>query len=142
MAIPDPRARYVADSVGTASPGRLLVMLFDRLLLDHDRALDALTAGDRSKADAALRHAQDIVLELRGSLDVAAWSGGPGLAALYDFLLRELLRAQLRGDAAVVVSCRELVAPLAEAWREAATVTAASRPQAGVAGRASVAARG
>ena len=32
------RDRYVGDSIATASPSRLLVMLYDRLLLDLDNA--------------------------------------------------------------------------------------------------------
>ena len=35
-------AAYKADGVTTASPGRLIVMLYDRLLIDLDRAETAL----------------------------------------------------------------------------------------------------
>lgn len=34
MTSPALRNRYLNDSVSTASPGRLLVMLYDRLVLD------------------------------------------------------------------------------------------------------------
>ncbi len=37
----DPRATYQLASVTTASPARLLVMLFDRLVLDCERGLRA-----------------------------------------------------------------------------------------------------
>ena len=114
------RARYVGDSVATASPQQLLVMLYDRLALDLERAADALTAGDRRVAGEQLRHAQDIVFELRSSLKVEAWEGGPRLASLYAWLLTELTTANVKGDRNRVQACRQVVEPLRDAWRQAA----------------------
>ena len=114
------RARYVGDSVATASPARLLVMLYDRLVLDLLQGERAQRAGDRETANRCLQHAQQIVLELRLGLDVTAWEGGVGLAKLYTFLLSELAAANVRGDADRTARCREVVEPLQEAWREAA----------------------
>lgn len=117
----DPRRkRFVDDAVSTASPARLLCLLYDRLQLDLGLAVSALGEGDRPGAAASIGHAQQIVLELRGSLDVDAWDGGPGLASLYAWILGELGRAMISGDPAVVVACAELVAPLRAAWHEAA----------------------
>ncbi len=115
-----PRNRYLDDSVMTASPARLLVMLYDRLVLDLGQAEEALRAGDRETGSDRLCHAQDIILELRGSLDVTAWEGGPGLASLYGFVFSELVRANVKADADVTASCRTLLEPLRDAWREAA----------------------
>jgi flagellar protein FliS len=114
------RARYVGDSVATASPQQLLVMLYDRLALDLQRASEALTAGDRRTAGEQLRHAQDIVFELRSSLKVEAWEGGPRLASLYAWLLTELTTANVKGDRNRVQACRQVVEPLRDAWRQAA----------------------
>src|SRR3954451_24584983 len=115
------RERYLGDTVNTASPGKLLVMLYDRLALDLNRGEQAITAGDRQEGSRQLQHAQDILAELLATLDVDAWSGGPGLAALYAFLLTELINANITGDAARVATCRGLVEPLRDAWREAAS---------------------
>jgi flagellar secretion chaperone FliS len=120
MTSPALRARYLADTVSTASPARLLVMLYDRLLLDLSQGEAAMRAGEREVASDRIIHAQDIVLELRGSLDVTGWTGAPGLARLYSFLLTELIRANVRQEPDRVAGCRELVQPLAEAWRTAA----------------------
>src|SRR5437763_1277354 len=110
MTNPALRARYMSTSVTTASPGQLLVMLYDRLVIDLTRAEEALLTGDRTAGSAQLLHAQDIIVELRSTLNVDVWEGGPGLAQLYDFLLRELIRANVRADAGVAASCRALVA--------------------------------
>ncbi len=114
------RERYLNDSISTASPARLLVMLYDRLVLDLVQAEEALTAGDRTAAGAPLMHAQEIILELRSTLKLDVWDGAQGLADLYGFLLPELISANVKGDVGKVASSRQLVEPLRDAWREAA----------------------
>ena len=120
------RARYLSDRVATASPQQLLVMLYDRLALDLERGHDAMAAGDRQTASQQLQHAQEIILELQASLKVEIWDGGPRLAALYSWLLAELIRANMKGDLRRVNDCRKIVEPLRDAWREAAASLAAT----------------
>ena len=73
------RSQYVASAVATVGPARLLTMLYDRMLLDVDRAVICLQAGDRVDGTQHLAHAQEIVAELMVSLQVDAWDGGPQL---------------------------------------------------------------
>ena len=120
------RARYMGDTVTTASPQRLLVMLYDRLALDLERAQAAMASGDREVGSAQLQHAQEIVLELLSSLQVDVWEGGPRLAALYNWLIGEMMRANVKGDANRVRSCLQVVEPLRDAWRQAAASLASS----------------
>ncbi|GGM60911.1 flagellar export chaperone FliS [Dactylosporangium sucinum] len=122
------RNRYVTDSVSTASPGRLLVMLYDRLVLDLMIAGQALEAADRSTAATRMHHAQDILLELRATLDTSAWSGGPGLAALYSFMINELVQANVTGDRGRVESVQSFAEQLRDAWREAAAQVTGTGP--------------
>jgi flagellar protein FliS len=114
------RARYLGDSVATASPQQVLVMLYDRLTLDLERAQVGVAEGDRPRVNEELQHAQAIVIELLSSLQVDAWEGGPRLAALYNWLLSELVQANLKMDANRIASCRQVVEPLRDAWRQAA----------------------
>ena len=114
------RSAYVRDSVTTASPARLLIMLYDRLLRDLVTAEQALGSGDLAKASAELLHAQQIIMELKTSLDVSAWGGAPGLLDLYTFLHAELVAANLAKDAGRVATCREIIQPLRDAWQAAA----------------------
>ena len=120
------RARYLGDAVTTASPQQVLVMLYDRLALDLERARLALAEGRPADAEPQLRHAQDIVFELLGSLRVDAWEGGPRLAALYNWLLAEITQASLKRDRNRVASCLQVVEPLRDAWRQAAASLAAT----------------
>lgn len=116
--------RYRSDAVETMSPGRLVVALYDRLLLDLERAVGAIADDDVTASHSALVHAQEIVSELHDSLDVEIWSAGTHLAAIYQFLLAELVAANVEKDAARVVTCHELVQPLRDAWSQAAGVVA------------------
>ena len=120
------RSRYLGDSVATASPQRILVMLYDRLVLDLERAEMALDTGDRTEAAAQIQHAQDIVFELRESLRVDAWEGGPRLAALYTWMITELVQAGVKRDRNRVTACRQIAEPLRDAWRQAAVTLATS----------------
>ena len=114
------RARYLGDSVATSSPQQVLVMLYDRLALDLERAQKAAAAGEREAASEQLQHAQSIVLELLSSLQVDAWEGGPRLASLYNWLIGELVQANVKLDTNRISACRQVVEPLRDAWRQAA----------------------
>jgi flagellar protein FliS len=131
MTSPALRSRYLTDSVQTASPARLLVMLYDRLVLDLAHAEAALHRGDGEAASGRVQHAQEIIFELRSSLDLTAWEGAANLAQIYDFTITELVAANVARDAARIATCKGLFEPLAEAWREAAS---AAVPALGAAG--------
>ncbi len=125
------RARYVQDAIETASPARLLTMLYDRLVRDITGAELAITTATFSEANTLLLHAQDIVLELQSSLDTRTWSGAQGLSALYTYLYGELIAANTTKDAARLAVCLRIVEPLRSAWHEAAVLVAAGAAQAG-----------
>lgn len=122
------RARYVADSITTASPARLLTMLYDRLALDLAQLSAAFTAGNLEVAARTQRHAEDILIELRATLDLTVWPEGRSLAELYGFLLTELASAGAGRNAGRVDGCLALVEPLRETWHEAAGDIAAALP--------------
>ena len=131
MSLHTMQQRYLGESVTTASPAKLVTMLYDRLVRDLVVAEAALAAGDVPSANAQLIHAQEIIWELLAGLDTTAWSGGPGLASLYQFLIGELLAANVSKDAQRVATCRGLVEPLREAWHHAAEQLAVARVSAG-----------
>lgn len=113
------RARFVDQTLETASPAKQLTMLYDRLCLDLARAEQAQHDGNRPEAHRELVHAQDIVAALLDALD-STWEGAESLAALYRYLLTELVSANVAGDAERTASCLRLVEPLRDAWHEAA----------------------
>jgi flagellar secretion chaperone FliS len=119
------RTAYMGSMVSTASPARLLVLLYDRLVLDIQRGAELQEAGEHVAASEHLMHAQEIVLELQSSLRLDVWDGAAQLSAIYSFLHTRLVQANVKRDLEVTRSCLGLVEPLASAWREAALVGAA-----------------
>jgi flagellar protein FliS len=120
MSLQAVRNRYVQDAVSTVPPARLVTMLYDALVKDLSLAEKAITERDFQAAHDRTIHAQEIVLELQSGLDVTKWDGGPGLMSLYHFVHRELIDANVRKDVRKLVSVREIVEPLRQAWHQAA----------------------
>lgn len=114
------RARYNREAVLSATPVRLLTMLYDRLLLDLNRAEAAQVAQDWGVASENLLHAQAIISELTTSLNVDAWNGGEGLFALYTYASTALMGANAHRDVARTQECIALLEPLRLTWHEAA----------------------
>ena len=105
------------------------------LLLDNhawDKIGDLLREDDFYRGDHRLvwKHISKLiergkpadVITVFDSLDADKWPAGHNLKDLYIFLLFELVNANVEKNAARVVSCQELVAPLCEAWSEAAGI--------------------
>jgi len=118
------RSLYNQDAILSASPSRLLTMLFDRLMVDLQRAEAAQVEMDWVRASPYLTHAQAIVAELAGSLDVERWDGGQNLLAIYLFSSTKLVSANVERS---VERTREVIAimePLRQTWHEAAELVA------------------
>ncbi len=120
------RDRYLGDTISTGSPQTLLVRLYDRLVLDLEGAEQAIATHRLDDANGLIGHAQDIIMELRVTLRVDAWDGGPALAQVYDFCWNELVQANVAKDEARVAAVRSLLEPLRDAWRDAALELASS----------------
>lgn len=114
------RSAYGREAVLSATPVRLLTMLYDRLLLDLGRAEAAQTSANWQVASENLLHAQAIVSELTSSLRVDLWDGGQDLQALYGYASVALVNANVHRDVALTRECIELLEPLRQAWHEAA----------------------
>lgn len=122
------RSQYTNDAILSASPVRLLTMLYDRLLLDLDRASLAHAEQNWSVASSNLLHAQAIVAELTTSLKVELWDGGEGLLALYNYCRNLLVLGNVRRDGASIRESIELLSPLRDAWHEAASQLSVPEP--------------
>lgn len=121
----DARAAYRTNSVATASPNQLLVMLFERLVLDCERGLRALMKADHQDANTQLQHAQAIVTELQSTLEVDGMPAGRELMALYTYLQRRLIVANVQHHQRAAKEALLLARDLCETWRTAARLAAA-----------------
>jgi len=119
MTAPNARARYLADAVATATPARRLVMLFDRLFLDVQRGQSALASGNPGDSREHVSHAQLIVAELMGTLDLTAWDGADNLAAIYGFTLNQLTDAIVKPTPGCLDVVVGIIGRLRDAWTQA-----------------------
>ena len=110
---------YASVTAETASPQRLLTMLYDRLILDLTIAEAAMRTADHETTGRRLQHAQEILLELWASLDEKIWPEGAPLRAVYLWLVSELMGCRMPPQPERLVACRELLEPLCDAWKQA-----------------------
>lgn len=113
------RRQYSQDGLGVVSNARILVLLFERLDRDLAEAASHCALGDRAGSHAAVVHAQDILYELIGALDVEAWDVAKDIQRIYVFCVNEIIDANLHQDGARIENCRQILAPLADAFRSA-----------------------
>lgn len=116
MSVRSPALAYQDQAVQTADGPRLLLMICDRLTADMSRAETAIEAGDFAVTDENLQHAQRLIRMLRNALDPDGFKGGHELLAVYAFIERHLVKANLEKSVAVVRECAELFRPIHEAW--------------------------
>ena len=107
---------YKANSVLTAPPERLVVMLYDGALRFLSQASAAMTAGDIARTNDRLKRAEAILEELLVTLDLSAGEIAERLQAIYVFCSRHLSQARLERDPAKIDDVARLLAELREAW--------------------------
>jgi flagellar protein FliS len=118
----DPIDAYSGVGVGTAvsaaNPHQLIVLLFEGARQAVVVARSGIEAGDTSKKGASITKAIDIILNgLRASLNLE--EGGDlaqNLYALYDYMARRLLHANLHNDTAALEEVLNLLGEIHGAW--------------------------
>ena len=113
------KKQYTREAILSASPGKLLTMLYDRLLLDLHRAQEAQAAQHWDEASQQLLHAQQIIAELRSSLQQGQWQGAAQLQSIYSFVTQELVAANTGRDITKTQECIRVLEPLRQTWHEA-----------------------
>ncbi|MBE3598519.1 MAG: flagellar export chaperone FliS [Limnochordaceae bacterium] len=123
---------YRKQQVETATPGQLIVMLYDAGIRNCKAAQEAIERKDRDASARHLLKAQDIVAELMSSLNVEAGGElGAKLLRLYEYMYRRLVHANVRKDAQAAKEVESLLAGLRDAWAQAAAATPAPAQAAG-----------
>ncbi len=119
------RSRYAESTAHTASPQRLLTMLYDRLIGDLAVAEAAMRTNDFAAVGSRIQHAQDILMELWSSLDTQVWPEGEGLKSLYLWMITELNNSRIPSQPERILTVREMLEPLRDTWKQALTLESA-----------------
>jgi len=114
---PSPSKEYLKSAVLTASPEQLVLMLYDSAIRFASRGREGIVAKDREAAFNALDRAQLIVLELGAGIrrDVSPQLADQ-VAALYSFVYRRLVDANIYQDVAAIDEALQILRYQRETW--------------------------
>lgn len=124
MVVQDCARAYRKNAVLTATPGQLVLMLYDAALQAMARARDAFSRPETDlkryeAVNAEIRKARRIITELQGRLDFSANEELAGqLFRLYDYYNRRLQEANLKKQPAPVAEVERLLGDLRNAWAD------------------------
>lgn len=120
-----PAEVYLQNVVENANPIRLLILLYDKAINCIDVAIEAINSGledlenVKTKAE-NLTRAMDILIVLKASLDMDKGKDiAKNLDEIYDVLIDELVRCNMKNDAETLAKIRETLDELRSAWEEA-----------------------
>ena len=114
--------RYLETAVETASPARLIVMLYDGAIRFINEAAYAMQQRDYETQNTKLQRAQKILAELISSLDFD--KGGEiaeNLFRLYTYMYNQLVEANINDSRDRLEHVVHLLSELREAWDTIAT---------------------
>lgn len=110
--------QYRENSILTASPEELTLMLYNGLVKFIMRALDAVEKNRIEEAHSNIVRAQDIVQEFMLTLD-RKYPVAASLELIYDYMLRRLIEANIRKDAEILNEVLNMVRQLRDTWEQA-----------------------
>ena len=112
---------YKQQSILTAPPGRLVVMLYDGCLRFLFQSAYAMREGDKLNSQDRMRRAEAIIDELTVTLDHERGGEIAGrLQGIYAFCRKHLIEASIEQNPAKIEEVSELLTELRDAWAEIA----------------------
>ncbi|HOJ50451.1 MAG TPA: flagellar export chaperone FliS [Spirochaetota bacterium] len=117
----NPYSQYKETQILTASPGKLLLMLYDAAISSMEQALEFIN--EKGKYDVVNRNlvkAQEIIGELLASLDFKV--GGEfakNMQSLYAYMIKRLIEGNLRKEAEPIKEVLKYMKELRESWEVA-----------------------
>lgn len=117
MAINNPYKSYQQNSVNTASPGDLTLMLYNGCLKFIHQAKKAIGEKNIEVKNTNIQKAQNIISELMVTLNMDL-EVSKNMMSLYDYMNRRLMEANIKNDAAILDEVEGLVTEFRNTWKE------------------------
>ena len=117
MAMNNPYKSYQQNSVNTASPGELTLMLYNGCLKFITLAKKAIQAGNVQDKNTNLIKAQNIIHEFMVTLNMDI-KVSEELMVMYDYIHRRLVEANVKSDETILVEVEGLVTELRDTWKQ------------------------
>jgi len=110
---------YLHQAAAGASPAGLVILLYDRLVADLTRAINAMEKGLVESSVAEINHAFLILGQLEGSLDSSqAPDAAKTQALFYQVARNRILEAQIKSDRRMLEEQIELFNDVRAAWEQ------------------------
>ncbi len=117
MDINDAMGRYKKVDIVTASPEKLVVMLYDGAITFLENALKAIDEKHgEEKVHNNIVKAQDIVFELSSSLNFDAGEIADKLSAIYAYMGKKLSEANISKEKKPIIEVIDHLKELRSAW--------------------------
>ncbi|WP_404427572.1 flagellar export chaperone FliS [Ureibacillus chungkukjangi] len=113
---------YKQNSVTTASPGELTLMLYNGCLKFLTKAKNAIETNDVQEKNINIQKAQAIINELMVTLK----QDQPitqELLPLYDYMNRRLIEANIKNDTAIIDEVIGLTTEFRDTWKQVIQMT-------------------
>lgn len=118
MAFNNPYQAYQQNSVQTASPERLLLMLYDGAIRFMNQAKASLEKGDLAKVHTDLVKAQDVLTELMVTLNMD-YEISHQLLPLYEYYRNRLIEANTKKAVEPIDEVLDFMTDLRQTWEQA-----------------------
>lgn len=113
----NPYQSYKQNSVNTASPGELTLMLYNGCLKFITLAKRAIQDGNVEDRNTNLVKAQNIIHELMVTLNMDIKVSNE-LMVMYDYLHRRLVEANVKNDVTILQEVEGYVTEFRDTWKE------------------------
>lgn len=118
MALNNPYAKYKQQSVNTATPEELTLMLYDGCIKFINIAKIAIEEKDYQTAHKNIIKAEDIITEFIVTLNMD-YEISKNLKELYVFYYNLLVEANLKKDISILEEVKVFVVDMRNTWKEA-----------------------
>ncbi|WP_138419463.1 flagellar export chaperone FliS [Aquibacillus sediminis] len=108
---------YQQNSVTTASPGELTLMLYNGCLKFIKLAKKAMDESNFEQKNTNIQKAQNIIRELMVTMDQKA-DIAQQVLPLYDFINNQLMEANIHNDQSKLDEAADLVTEFRDTWKE------------------------
>lgn len=118
MAINKAFNAYQTNSVTTAKPEELTLMLYNGLIRFIIQAQKAIEENDTERAHDNIIKAENILLEFEATLD-NQYEISHNLFLLYDYMYQRLVNANLKKDPEILAEVLRFATELRDTWAQA-----------------------
>jgi len=108
---------YKSNSIQTASPAELTLMLYDGAIKFCNIALGALEKNDIQKANTNIIKAEKIITEFRCTLDFK-YPVAQDFERVYDYIYRRLVEANIHKDTEILEDALKYIREMRDTWKE------------------------